>query len=138
MVKHIVMKQRLEKFKKFIMEFGLIAILGYIITLYFPWWSVVAVTFVVGFATNNTVLLSFSAGFAAMSGLWGGYANSLDSYNQLQLSGQLTELFMLQSNTQLLYATTLIGGVLGGMGAITGTLARQVITPKEIVRRIRR
>lgn len=111
---------------KFIFSFLLQAVLGYAITLFFPWWSVVIVAFVIGFIFKTKKWVAFLAGFVAMSALWAGYATFMDIQNDAILSQKVANLFTLSNSYYLIYLTGIIGGLLGGMGSLTGRLFRDL------------
>ncbi len=111
---------------KGILQIILTIILGYFAQLYYPFWAMAAVAALVAllFKYNNS-LTSFAAGFIAAFLLWSAYAYTLDMENLGVLSSKLGELFKI-SGDYLSYATGVIGGLLGGFGALTGSLARQL------------
>ena len=111
---------------KFGSSFLLHAVLGYLLTLFLPWWSVVLLAIVLGATMKISPIAAFGAGFAAMFSLWSIYAGYLDSLNGAMLSQQIAELFKVGSPNNLIYITGLIGGLLGGFGAMTGALGRSL------------
>jgi ABC-type iron transport system FetAB permease component len=116
---------------KFIYSFLLQAVLGYVITLFFPWWSVVVIAFVIGFSLKTKSWVAFLAGFAAMSALWAVYATFMDFQNGAILSEKVANLFQLPESNYLIYLTGLIGGLLGGMGSLTGQLFRNTLVKEN-------
>jgi hypothetical protein len=116
---------------KFIYSFLLNAALGYVITLFFPWWSVVIVAFVIGFTLKTKDWVAFLAGFVAMSVLWAGYAIFMDFQNGAILSEKVANLFQLSQSNYLIYLTGFIGGLLGGMGSLTGRLFRNTLVKES-------
>ena len=106
-----------------LLQFVLILGLGFLAQLFLPFWGIALVAVLVSlFFRYRNSLVSFVVGFLAAGLLWGGKAALLDSGNQTVLSGQLGELFGL-SGDYLVWATAWLGGLLGGLGAMTGTLA---------------
>lgn len=116
---------------KFIFSFLLQAVLGYAITLFLPWWSVVIVAFVIGFSFKTKGWIAFLAGFAAMIALWAGYATFMDFQNEAILSEKVANLFTLPNSYYLIYLTGIIGGLLGGMGSLTGRLFRDTFIQEK-------
>lgn len=92
-------------------------------------WDFVLIAFLLTFIMNDTAARSYAAGFLAMSTIWFFMANVQNAGNTGILSGMVAELFKLSSGTQLLQITALIGGVVGGFSAMTGSLARDVFMP---------
>jgi hypothetical protein len=112
--------------KKFGLQTILTAALGFVAHLYFPFWVIAPVAGLIGllFRYENSAA-SYAAGFVSCSLLWGGYATYLDTANTGLLSLKMGELFHV-GGSYLGYLTGLVGGVLGGFGAMTGTLLRKI------------
>jgi hypothetical protein len=116
---------------KSIFSFLLQVALGYVVTLFFPWWSVVIIAFVVGFSFKTKGWAAFLCGFAAMLVLWIGYATFMDFQNGAILSEKMANLFQLPESNYLIYLTGFIGGLLGGMGSLTGQLFRETLVTEK-------
>lgn len=100
--------------------------LGYLAHQFLPFWAIALVAGVVAlFFSYRNSLTSFSVGLISAFLLWAGYALLLGSNNAGLLTSKLGELFPVGSS-YLGYATGLFGGLLGGFGALTGSLARRV------------
>lgn len=106
-------------------------ILGFLAGRFIGWWSMPIVTAICSFYFKTPVGKAFAVGTVAGTLLWGIYSNFIDGANAGQLSGMLAETFKLNSGAYLLNFTAVIGGLLGGMGAMCGSLARQVIFPES-------
>lgn len=113
------------------LSFLLNAALGFVLTLFFPWWSVVIVSFIIGMTMDVKGWQAFLGGFAGMMALWIGYATYMDVQNGAILSQKVADLFKLGSSNNLIYLTGFIGGLLGGMGALTGCFFRSIIFPDK-------
>lgn len=117
---------------KFTLSILLHAGLGLILTLFVPYfWSTVIIAFVIGFAFKIDGWKSFIAGFLGMLGLWAGYALFLDVANEAILSEKVAQLFQLSNANLLIVITGLIGGLLGGFGALTGRYLREIFMPQK-------
>lgn len=116
---------------KFGASFLLHAGLGFVLTMFSPWWSVAIVAFVVGFSLKVDGWKAFLAGFLGMVGLWAGLATFMDYQNGAILSAKVAQLFQFSSSNFLIYITGFIGGLLGGFGALTGRYFRDVIMPDK-------
>ncbi|MDF1867040.1 MAG: hypothetical protein P1U70_19560 [Saprospiraceae bacterium] len=113
--------------KKIIFEILLIIVLGFVAQLFLPWWIIIVVAGLVGFFFKfENSLSSYLAGFLAVSLLWGGFAGFLDASNLGLLSSKMGELFGGMGGSQMIYLTGLLGGILGGFAAMTGTLGRKM------------
>ena len=92
----------------------------------FPWWSIVVVAGLVGAFLNSSPGSSFLYGFIGVALLWGITAYRLDAGNEGILSARMEESLGGLGSMGLLVTTTLLGGLLGGMGALTGSLGRRL------------
>ncbi|MEO0777363.1 MAG: hypothetical protein AAF146_12415 [Bacteroidota bacterium] len=92
-----------------------------------PWWIIAPVAAVVALLLDRSPAVCFGMGFAAAALLWGSYASWLDWSNAGLLSQQIGVLFRGLSGPQLLAITTTLGGLVGGLGALTGSLGRQLM-----------
>lgn len=95
-----------------------IILLGLLVHQFTPWWSIVLVTALVGGIFNEHAGRSFLFGFIGVSLLWGIAAFQIDLANESILSTRMAEIF----GGNMIIITALFGGLLGGMGALTGTL----------------
>ncbi len=119
--------------KKFGLQALIILVLGFLVQYFFPFWSIAVVAALVGFFFRyENSAASFAAGTAAVTLLWTSYAGYLNSANAGQLAGQIGLLFK-TSQGYLIPATGLIGGLLGGFGAQSGTLLRRLFEKEEAV-----
>lgn len=95
-----------------------IILLGLLIHQFTPWWSIVLVSALVGGIFNEHAGRSFLFGFVGVFLLWGIAAFQLDLANESILSTRMADIF----GGNMVLITALLGGLLGGMGAMTGTL----------------
>ena len=110
---------------KFLTVLFLTALLGYAAPLYFPWWSFAVTSFVVAVAIHQKGGKAFLAGFLGLFLLWGVYALLLDNANDHILSVKVASLLPLGGSTAaLIFMSAFIGGVVSGLAALTGGLAR--------------
>lgn len=105
--------------------------IGFVLTAFLPWWTVVIAAFLVAFFLRIDSWKSFLAGFLAMTILWAGTALFLDVQNSEILSSKVAQLFQLPNSKMLVYITGIIGGLLGGFGALTGNLLKSAISPEQ-------
>ena len=117
--------------KKFGIQTLIILVLGFIAQYFLPFWSIAIVAAIVGFAFKyENSAVSFAAGTAAVTLLWCGYAAYLNAANLSQMSGQIGQLFKIGQG-YLIPLTGLLGGLLGGFGAQTGTLLRKLFEQEK-------
>jgi len=104
-----------------------VIVAGFMAQQFLPWWSIAVVAAILSFIFDLKVGLSFWAGFLAAALLWGGFAGYLDALNESILSARIGKLFGNVPGVVLIIITALIGGMFGGLGALTGSLGRQLI-----------
>ena len=116
---------------KLIARIILIIILSYLLSLYFPWWVLMVVSFVVGFAIPGNGINLFIAGFLGGGLLWMSYAWYIDIKTESILSNKIVELFPFSDSIFLLIITGVIGALAGAFGALSGGSFRQLFMKKK-------
>lgn len=106
----------------------LIAISAWLLALIFPWWSVFIPGVIFGALLGKTGRGSFGSGFAGIGGLW--LVQTLYVYivNDGILATRIADLFSLPSPLLIIVITVLIGGLIGGLPALTGYLFRELFS----------
>ena len=93
-----------------------------------PWWIVAIAAFVPALFTGKTPGVSFWSGFGAVFIAWAILALFKSIPNQHILASRVVQLFPLPNNwIWLLLVTAFIGGLVGGMAALSGTLLKRAI-----------
>ena len=112
---------------KFTVSVLLIAIFSFALGLYLPWWSIAIAAFAVTALIHLRPAPSFLAGFIAIFILWLLIAWIIDVRNQHILSRRMASLLPLGGNTfLLLLITALIGAIVGGCAALSGSYLRRL------------
>jgi len=107
---------------KFIIALLLTAVLGYLSPLFLPWWSFAVTSFLVAVIIHQRPWKAFLAGFIALLLLWGIYVTIIDNANQHILSTKVAQILPFKgSYIALIITTAIIGGLLSGMAALTGS-----------------
>lgn len=111
---------------KFIVALLLTALLSFIAGLYFPyWWLFAIVTFLVALLIHQKPGKAFISGFLGIFILWGGLAWWIDMKNESILSAKIASILPLQGSGFLLIVVTgLIGGLVAGFAALSGSYLR--------------
>lgn len=112
--------------KNFIIATLLTAALSCLLQLFLPWWIVAPVAFIVAALVKQSGGMAFLAGFTGVFLLWIGYAFMLSSANDNILVPKVAELLKMltQGSTIVLFAFTgLIGGLVAGFAALSGSMA---------------
>lgn len=96
--------------------------------LFFPWWGLAVVAGIIAFLVRQKYLYSsYLAGFAALFLLWCVYALWIYSGANGQLLPDKVGLLLGGLNGWTMAAVAgLIAGILGGFGALTGALGRNL------------
>ena len=110
---------------KFITVLLLTALLGFAAPLYFTWWSFAVTSFIIALFVQQKAFFAFIAGFSGLFLLWLFYTMIIDNANQHILSQRIAHLLPLNgSSILLILITSLIGGLISGFAALSGSLAR--------------
>lgn len=114
--------------KNFLIQFILTLLLTLVAQFFLPWWSLVVIAGIVGvFFSYKYGAVSFFAGFLAVGLLWLGSTLWLSGGAENQvLANRVGELFGGMSRIYLVYTTAMLGAILGGLAAMTGTFGRKL------------
>jgi hypothetical protein len=100
----------------------IIILLSFCACLYFPWWTIAIVAFIVSALIPQRPWVSFLSGFIALFLLWGSLSFWISSNNDHILGHRVSKLILsLDSPVLLILLTALIGGLIAGFGALTGS-----------------
>ncbi len=117
-----------EKIKSLGLGGGAIVLLGVLAQLLFPWWIIAVVALYVGYFVHESPGKSFAYGTAAVTLMWLTYAGIQSSMNGGLMSTSISGMTGGKlSATQLMVFTGILGGLVGGFAAMTGTMLRQLI-----------
>ena len=108
---------------RFLLAIGLMALLSFSLSLYLPWWVVAPACFFVAISLKLKPLSSFLAGFISLFILWGAMAYFISVANDHILAHRMSQVIINKDNPLLLIALTgMIGGITGGLAALSGGL----------------
>jgi hypothetical protein len=111
---------------KFIITIILIILFSFIACLFFPWWSIAIVAFLIIVLIPQHPVVAFFAGFIALFLLWGGLSFWISSNNGDILAHRVSLLILkTDSPFLLIIATALLGALVAGLGALTGSFVRK-------------
>jgi hypothetical protein len=108
------------------MLFIIILILSLIAGFITPWWAVAIIAFVAALYAGKKPAQAFWSGFAAVFVVWTVLALFKSVPNHHILAARVAVLFHLPHWSLLLLITALIGGLVGGLSALSGFLVRRV------------
>ncbi len=111
---------------KFFVALVLTALLGFAASLFFPWWIIAVAAFIVALAIHQNAFASFLAAFLGLFLLWAIQSAYIDAQNEHLLSAKVASILPLGgSYIAVIIVTAFIGGLVAGMGALTGSFARK-------------
>jgi hypothetical protein len=114
---------------KFAASVILTALLSFIVGLKFEWWTIALVAFLVALLVQQSAGKAYLAAFSAIFLLWGALALWINIQNQSMLSVKIAKVLPLGgSPAVLILITALIGALVAGFGAMSGSYLRQ---PKQ-------
>lgn len=110
----------------------LIILLSFVACLYFPWWSIAIVAFIVSALIRQRPVISFLGGFVGLFLLWSILSFYISISNDHILAHRISPLIITNDSPFLLVLTTgLIGGIVGGFAALTGSY---IYARKEVIK----
>lgn len=112
---------------KSILLFLGILLLGYAAHIFMPWWAVYGVALLLSAMTGLRPGRSFFIGFLAAFALWAGTAYWLHQSGEGILTEKIGEMLGGLSVPAVVSITALLGGLLGGFGAWTGSSGRRLL-----------
>ena len=117
---------------KFIIATILTGLLSFIAGLYLPmWWSFAIIAILVAILIHQKAGKAFFAGFLALFALWGVLALWTDMANEAMLSTKIASVLPLGgSSWALILVTGLVGGLVAGFAALSGSYLRSSKTKK--------
>ncbi len=111
---------------KFIVSAILIILFSFLACLYFPWWSIAIIAFIISILIQQGHLASFICGFISLFLLWGFLSFWISSENGNILAHRFSLLiFKTDSPLLLIGVTALIGSMVAGFAALTGSYFRK-------------
>ena len=122
--------QKVTELKSQILKAGVLAISVFVASYFFIWWAGAVVAFLyTAFKKEMTAKEAFWVGTSAGAIAWATYAGILNAANSGLLAGKVSVLLSkgAVSGANLLQITGVIGGLLCGMGAMTGVYLREFL-----------
>lgn len=109
-------------------SFLLMPLLSFTACIYFPWWSIAPACFIISAFIPVKAWQSLLLGFLSLFLLWFILAWTISAANNHLLAHRISLLMIKSDNPYgLIFLTGCIGGLVGGLSAMTGTLARKMI-----------
>ncbi len=107
---------------KFVLQLIGIALLAYIFELFLPWYYIAVAAFIMGYLLKSRA--NFLAGFLGIAFIWVLKAWLIDSAGATDLAERVAHIFSLKQKELLFLVMAIVGGLVGGLGALTGGLLK--------------
>jgi len=107
---------------KFLIQLLITIALCFLLQYFLPWWTMAIGAFAVAFLFDHKSFPSFAAGFLGVAVLWAVMAGFITLTTDSVLTSKLNQLLPINS----IALTALVGGLVGGLGALTGSLFRKI------------
>src|ERR1700704_5714823 len=115
---------------KYILSILVTSLMAFVSGIYLPWWGIAIAAFLVSAAIPQKPAFSFLSGFLGVFLLWEVLAWWIDNKNNGILSQKISDLLGLGGSSVLLIViTSIIGGLVAGFAALSGTYMRRVVYP---------
>ena len=116
---------------KLLIRLLLIALMAYFLLNYLPWWSLAVMAALAGLLIPSSGLNSFISGFLGGGLVWIYLSWQIDKDTGSVLTDKMVQLFPIDDANFLILGTGLLGGLVAGFGALTGTSFRQIFMKKK-------
>ncbi len=111
---------------KFIASLLLTALLSFALCLFLPWWFIAVAAFLVALSIPQKRGLAFLSGFLALFLLWSIMSFLISNANDHLLAHKVSIMILKADSPYLLiFVTGLIGGLVAGLAALSGSLLRK-------------
>ena len=98
---------------------------------YLPWWSIITITFGIGFALDENYFSHFLSGFIGVGTAWLFLLLTIDSSTNSIISYKIIDFLEIGSVNMLIIYTSILGGFIGGIGSCTGKSLKEVLYKKK-------
>lgn len=105
---------------KFIIQTFVIALMGFVLELFLPWYCIALAAFAMGYVLRSKA--NFMAGFLGIGLLWLLKAWIMDASSTTELADKVAHIFPLGHKGFLFLLTSILGGLVGGFASLTGSL----------------
>ena len=113
---------------KFLASLILIVALSYVGGLFLDWWSIALASFLVALLISLPPGTGFMYGFISVFLLWLALAFFRDVRNDHILANRVSEVFLQKQSPVLMgIVSAVIGGLVAGMGGLTGSFLRKAL-----------
>lgn len=118
---------------KFIISILLTGLLAFASGFYLPWWSVSTASFAIALIIYQRPWVSFLTGYIGVLLLWLILILKINAANESVLAPKISMIMGFgEGDMLLIMVTCLTGAIVGGLGALTGSLLRKVLRPGQM------
>ena len=121
----------------FIFRILLIGISSFYIMDFMPWWTIIIIPFILGLIFDDNLFSHFLSSFIGTGVAWLFLMLNFDLETQSILSSKIINILELSSVNILIILSSITGGVISGLGSLTGISLRNIIIKKESRREYR-
>lgn len=115
----------------FIFRILLIGISAYYILDFMPWWTIIIIPFLLGIIFEDNLLAHFLSSFVGTGVAWLFLMLNFDLETQSILSSKIIDILEISSINILIILSSIIGGIISGLGSLTGISLRNIYIKKE-------
>lgn len=118
---------------KILVHVILIAVVSYLAEMFFPWWVAALCAFMVLALWPTSSIKAFLAGFLGVGILWFAGALFYSIQTDFILTAKVAQLLQASNSVVVIVITAIIGGLIGGMGALSGNHLNKLLheTPRR-------
>ena len=116
---------------KLIVRILLIGAATYFLSPFLPWWTGMAVAFVICYLMPSRLLNAFISGFLAVGLVWLGHAWQLDVANNSAFSSKIVALFPVDDSILMVLLAGFLGGFSAGLSSISAASLRAISKKKK-------
>ncbi len=114
---------------KFITSLLLTALLAYALGTQLPWYSIAIAACIIAIAIPQKLGKTYLSGFLGIALIWTMLTIIANYTGAAVIASQMAKVFPLKGNVILLsFISIVIGGIIGGFGAITGHFSRKMFS----------
>lgn len=112
---------------KFALKVISIAVISFFLQQILPWWIIAPAAGLVAVSVRSSGLSDFMAGFLGVGLLWLAMAWWIDLETESILTQKIAALLSVGKAYVIILVTGLIGGIVGGFGALSGHFIRKTL-----------
>ena len=121
----------------FIFRILFIGISSFYIIDFMPWWTIIIIPFLLGMIFDDNLFSHFLSSFIGTGVAWLFLMLNFDLETQSILSSKIIDILEISSVNILIILSTIIGGIVSGLGSLTGISLRNIFIKKKSKRKYR-